>query len=347
MIYKKDLNRKEMNNTGKAEEHHFLSVVMPVYNGAETLQEAIESILEQTYTQFELIIGDDGSTDDSWNIIRKQTDTRIRAFRNQENKGLIATLNEGIRVATGSLIARMDQDDIALPRRFEKQVKFMLDNPHIGISGTLIQRFGALEDRPDFPCNEEEVNTAFFFFNPISHPTAMIRSSVLREFKLTYNKDYIHAEDYQLFWEISRKSSAANYPEVLLNYRVHPSQITRKSHDTVRNTTCKLWKDMWAVLDVEPTQKNSEAWAEWLLDNKAQCNSGFYRMVNTLALKNEEKKVFPPALFNRKLASIFKRNLQQATRLNPVVFWYYWTSPLKPYMKMAFRELLYIHSKMI
>src|SRR6478735_8796496 len=124
-----------------------VSVVMPVYNGMPYLKEAVESLLTQRFTDFELVIVNDGSKDGSENFIKNVTDKRVRLVMNEQNLGLIASLNKGITHATGKYIARMDQDDIALPNRLEEQVKFMEAHPEVFVSGTSVNILGTSENK--------------------------------------------------------------------------------------------------------------------------------------------------------------------------------------------------------
>lgn len=159
-----------------------VTVLMPVYNGEEYLREAIESILFQSFGNFEFLIIDDGSTDDSINIIASYTDPRIRVITNGENIGIARALNKGIELARGKYIARMDSDDISLPKRFEKQVDFLDKNPEIGIVGSWIKTFGGRKTIIlAHPCNPEMVRIFFLFDSPLAHPTVMMRREFLKK----------------------------------------------------------------------------------------------------------------------------------------------------------------------
>src|SRR5947209_7771425 len=155
-----------------------LSVVMPVYNAASVVREAIESILNQTFSDFEFIIVDDGSTDDSGKILREYAgrDDRIRLYT-QENHGLVASLNRYCRLANGRYIARMDADDISLPRRFEKQFHFLEAHPEVGILGTWIQDIdenGAPRTAWPVPTDPAVIQWFLMFGNCIAHPSVMV-----------------------------------------------------------------------------------------------------------------------------------------------------------------------------
>lgn len=203
-----------------------VSVVLPVYNGEKYLVEAIDSILVQTFASFEVIMIDDGSTDGSLQILRsyEQRDSRVRVIA-RENRGLATTLNDSIDIARGKWIARMDQDDIALPVRFERQLAW-LEKTGADISGSWAQRFGSLDKRVvELRQSDEAIKTEMLFTCPFVHPTVMMRTSLARG--LRYDLAWEKAEDYDL-WERAAEAGwkMTNVPEILLKYRVHGSQIS-------------------------------------------------------------------------------------------------------------------------
>ncbi len=212
-----------------------VSVVMSVYNREKYLKEAIDSILNQTYKDFELIIIDDCSTDGSGQILKNyaQEDKRITLIQNETNKGLIYNLNLGISKAKGKYIARMDDDDISHLERFAKQVKYMDSHPQITVLGTYINILGD----PDFLSwisltDSDMLEVAMNFYNPMCHPSIMMRKSFLDEHNLKYDYQALHAEEYYLFKEIIKHGGKlANLPEELLSYRIHNNRIS-SSKDT-------------------------------------------------------------------------------------------------------------------
>jgi glycosyltransferase involved in cell wall biosynthesis len=204
-----------------------ISVLMPVYNGEKYLKEAIESVLYQDFTDFEFLIINDGSTDSSTKIISSYTDARIRIIDNEKNIGLVGTLNKGLDLAKGEYIARMDCDDISIKSRLSVQVKLMDSNKNIGASGSFYRLLRKNKKAiSDLPINNEEIKAFMIFNSPIAHPSAIIRSSILKQHNLKYDSEYIHCEDYNLWSQISEFSQLANTADVLLEYRVHENQIT-------------------------------------------------------------------------------------------------------------------------
>ena len=200
-----------------------VSVLMSVYNADKYVASAIESILNQTFKDFELIIVDDCSSDNSWDIIRKykKIDKRIKAVRNKRNIGGCRTLNEGLRYVRGRYVARADNDDLSMPERLGKQFKFMEQHPEIGIVGgtmEIIQEDGLVIARRKYNISDSEIRKKIFRYSPFSHPLVMFRKSII-DLVGNYDPKYAPADDYDLYFRIGKKSKFANIPDVLLQYR--------------------------------------------------------------------------------------------------------------------------------
>ncbi|PEA19358.1 glycosyl transferase family A [Bacillus cereus] len=204
-----------------------VTVLMPVYNGENYLREAIESILNQTYEDFELLIINDGSTDKSLEIINSFHDSRIRLISNEVNLKLIRTLNKGLDLATGEYIARMDSDDIAHPQRLELQVKKMDEDKEIVICGTSLRFIGKRFSTPFLVEGEENIKNYLVVKNCLMHPSVMIRSAVFKKENIYYDEEFIHAEDYELFQRVSGNYKVINLKQPLLFYRLSPTGISR------------------------------------------------------------------------------------------------------------------------
>ncbi len=203
----------------------YVTILMPVYNAEKFLSEAIESILNQTFADFEFLIIDDGSTDSTIKIIESYTDSRIRLFRNQKNLGISTTLNKGIEMASTELIARMDADDISYPNRLQKQYDFLLAHPDCVLLSTWAREITENKE----PIKIEEWDSSHYYYNltfacRIYHPTVMYkRSAVIDVGK--YSLPY--SEDYDLWWKLSRKYKINNLEEVLLDYRSTTESLSR------------------------------------------------------------------------------------------------------------------------
>lgn len=200
-----------------------LSVIMPVYNAEKYLKESINSILNQTFTDFELLIGDDGSTDHSSEIIHSFKDDRIIVIRNEKTLGIANNVNRLIDAARSEYIARQDNDDISLPRRLEKQVNFLDKHPEIGLCGTQITCFGNKRRQVHVPLKYEDIKVGMLVFNPICQPTVMFRKLCLTK---NYDQLFEPADDYAICYELSKKTKLANLSDALLKYRWHGSNIS-------------------------------------------------------------------------------------------------------------------------
>lgn len=232
-----------------------VSIIMPVYNAEDYLREAIESILSQTFADFELIIIDDGSTDHSLDIIKTYHDPRIVLACNEINLKLIPTLNKGLNLAKGKYIARMDADDISLPSRLARQVEFMDHNPNVGVCGTWVEVFGDGEQNFwRFTDHPDATKCMLLFGCCIVHPSVMLRRTIV-EAGLCYSSLYPHGEDYALWVHIAQKYQITNIPEVLLKYRKTESQVSSKYAGEQLSTTMKVQREQIKALGIEPTEQ--------------------------------------------------------------------------------------------
>ncbi|MGB5989339.1 MAG: glycosyltransferase family 2 protein [Marinifilaceae bacterium] len=205
-----------------------VSVILPVYNGAEYLARAIDSILQQSYENFELIILNDGSSDNTQTIIESYSnkDKRVK-FVNRNNKGLIYTLNEGFSIARGKYIARHDDDDYSYPKRFEKQVAFMESNLDYALCGTqynvVSQEFKFIR-RYFLPESNAKINE-FLLDSCFGHGTVMLRKTMIDEMPW-YQKDALYVEDYEFFIRIAKKYKVHNIPEVLYDWTFRKASVS-------------------------------------------------------------------------------------------------------------------------
>ncbi|MBZ0207938.1 MAG: glycosyltransferase [Flavobacteriales bacterium] len=214
-----------------------VTVLLPVHNSARFLREAMDSILAQTWHNFELLAIDDGSTDDGLEILRSYPDPRIRIVVHQQNRGLATTLNEGVELAKGEYIARMDGDDVMLPERLAEQVAYLDTRPEIALVASFIEYIN-VEGAPTGPwdtdrATPDEATIAAMLprTNCLAHPSVMFRRSALRELRYAPRHG---AEDWDLWLRmLSRGLRLAKIPKVLLRYRIHPGSITAIDKRTI------------------------------------------------------------------------------------------------------------------
>jgi glycosyltransferase involved in cell wall biosynthesis len=206
-----------------------ISVIMPVYNTANYVKKAIESILNQTYPNFEFLIYNDGSTDGSADVIKSIVDSRIVFYDSKHNKGNVYWVNIAIKSAKGIYIARMDSDDIAMPQRFEKQLDILNNLPEVGLCGGWVQPFDEKGKASiwAYPEKDEKIKIDFLFSNPIGNPTVLMRKSIFEKYSLEYDARLFPCEDYYLWYKLYPLIKFYNIPEVLINYRIHSGQSTQ------------------------------------------------------------------------------------------------------------------------
>ena len=211
-----------------------ISVVMPTYNTlVPILKEAVDSILNQTFREFEFIIIDDGSTDASAAYLQNLRDKRIRLIRNPAHLGTTKSLNIGFEAAQGKYIARMDSDDISLPSRLEKQFAFMEKHADVILCGANVSYFGmrkgVSEDR-NLGMAYYRINALFCNPGP-KHPTAFFNHELLSKYHLSYQEELVYAQDYGLYAEISRLGKVYILKDVLLRHRTHDLQVSKKHRE--------------------------------------------------------------------------------------------------------------------
>ena len=201
-----------------------VSVIMPVFNAEEFVEQAIASILAQSYKKLEFLIIDDGSQDSTVEKIIQFKDSRIRLLTNERSLGIAASLNKGIIESKGKYIARMDADDISLKNRIEKQFDFMENNPQIGILGTgyyEINKQGERKKAYIYPNDDMEIKWKLLMGPIFPHPTVMFRKDVLIAFNINYNINYSATQDYELWSRLIHYTDGTNLPIPLLEYRHH------------------------------------------------------------------------------------------------------------------------------
>lgn len=229
-----------------------ISVLMPAYNAADYIREAIDSILNQTFLDFEFIIINDGSTDSTEDIILSYSDKRIKYYANECNLGIVKTLNRGIDLSNGRYIARMDADDVSMPDRLEKQVHLLDVNPQIVASGTLYTILGDGSNIPvDVATNTEDIRYDMAIYCQFAHSTMMIRKDILEQYKLRYREEYKCAEDYKLWTELLQYGDMINIPEVLGYIRQCEEGISISNAERQRNLSDRVRKEYLNQLGVK------------------------------------------------------------------------------------------------
>jgi glycosyltransferase involved in cell wall biosynthesis len=213
-----------------------ISVLMPVFNCIQYIKESVDSIINQTFKEFEFIIIDDCSTDGTFEYLQNLSDPRINLIRKAQNSGYTNSLNMGLKIAKGVYIARMDGDDISLPDRFAKQISFMDENSDTVVCGGGYEAIG-LDFKFVPKSSNDEIVLELMYCSPFAHPTVFMRNNILKEYNIQYNPKYEPAEDYKLWTKLSEYGKLANLNDVLLYYRVHQNQTTNLRSNSQREIT--------------------------------------------------------------------------------------------------------------
>ncbi|WP_066852923.1 glycosyltransferase family 2 protein [Halodesulfovibrio spirochaetisodalis] len=215
-----------------------VSILLPAYNQEKYIEETVESILSQTFTDFEFIILDDASSDRTAERIQTFEDERITFYQNAENLGSVGTLNKGLALCRGEYIARIDGDDIAYPDRLAKQVAFLDSHPDVGVVGSAVQCFS---DSGMGKVMRYETDSAALFSSfllaetsMVAHPAVMMRRCLF-EGGIQYSQEHFYAEDYKLWNDLKWHTRIANMSEVLLKYRIHQASMSRSKPELQAN----------------------------------------------------------------------------------------------------------------
>jgi len=245
-----------------------VSIVMAAYNEEKHISESITSVLAQTYPHFEFIIVNDGSTDQTDNIIRSFKDPRIHYIINEKNLKLIDSLNKGLQIAKGKYIARMDADDICMPERLEKQVAFMEANPEIGISGAQLQTFGNTRGTMNYPLAHEAIKTGLLLTSCFGNNVVIFRKKIMDEHSLFFPKGYLHAEDYKCWTNWVLVTKAANLDDYLVKYRSHDNSVSIKNRTLQRETRNRIRTEYLATLFNLADKKTAEKFSGAISKNR-------------------------------------------------------------------------------
>ncbi len=210
-----------------------VSVCIPVYNREKFIKNAIESVLQQTYQNFEIIVVDDGSTDSSISIVESFSDQRIKLFRNEINKGVVFTRNKYLKEASGDYIAILDSDDVWLPTKLEKQIIFFNENHEYGICGSWALRKYSTgkEEVWKYPTTDEKIRVRLLWGSSIVHSSMIIKNKILDNYSISYSKNFDSVEDYDIIRQVIKHSKAYNIGEALIIYNIHGNQITEEDNE--------------------------------------------------------------------------------------------------------------------
>lgn len=233
-----------------------LTVLMTVYNGEKYLKEAIESILNQSVRDFQFLILDNASSDSSRDIISSYHDSRLRLIALPENIGQVAALNKGMDMIDTQYIARMDADDVSLPRRLERQIRFMEENPQVGVCGTNIVMFRERKKYPKYyPSAPEDIKSRLMSGCYLAHPSVIMRKEFFDRFHLQFDEKIGHSEDWELWQRASFCFPLANIPEIHLLYRLHAGSVSAVTEERKKHAAQVIYNRYFSILGLSEAEE--------------------------------------------------------------------------------------------
>jgi len=306
-----------------------VSIILPVFNGELYLRDAIQSILDQSYKNFELLIFNDGSTDSSQQMASSFSDERIRIYSENQNRGYVTHLNNGIAVARGKYIARMDADDISGRERLKTQVDFLESFPEVGICGTfvtLIDETGRVLGKGHHFVDDDMLRIRLLANSCFAHPSVMFRKAIVESNNMRYDHYYAPAEDYKLWFDLSLKTKLANIPIYLLKYRIHGSQVTQKQKDLQSRASDAIRRMAIESFFGHPINNDAFAFHNTLFKNDFLTTKEYVmnarKWLLSLIAHNRSVKLFNEELFERHIGETWFSLCTCSYRLG---FWIIWT----------------------
>lgn len=290
-----------------------ISVLMPLYDAKEFLAEAIESILNQTFQDFEFIIVDD-SSDGSYDIAKKyaEQDARIKLIKNNPPLGLRKSSNIGIKEAKGKYIVRMEADDISLPERLERQYEFMESNPNVDVSGCYLQLFGRDKSKWKYYINDDEIKAGMMWGITIAHPTTFMKRDILINKKLFYREEgFPYSEDREFFYDMRNHVTFKNLPEFLYLYRRSAGSVTQrmksKKNELINKFIGEVFTDFGIEFIEEDLYSHQFILGEFIngvnKENLLKAKSWYDKLLN----HNKTNRIFNHNVFSRICSDKWKR----------------------------------------
>ena len=327
-----------------------ISVIMSVFNSDLFLRESLDSILNQTFEDFEFIITEDCSTDCSLSILEKyaEADQRIILVKNEQNAGLTKNLNYMISIAKGKYIARMDADDISLSRRLELQYNYMESNSEIGVLGAGGSIFGSkrkaiILERPE---TNEEIRAAFFFENLLIHSSVFIRKSVLDQNSIKYDENFRIIQDFELWTRMTGITKFYILPEIFVHYRVSESNIstlTEKKNNYRESILKNIYSNYFLAGGFHFTEEQAETHVIMLHKRKIQ-NIATLEMIAAwlfyIKNQNEELKFFDNDYFDYMVSKHWFKSCTKSTSLGSGIILKYFRSELRNKFNPGFLDLM-------
>lgn len=287
-----------MNNTIE------ISVLMSVYKEpCNWLKESIDSILSQTFPNFEFIIINDNPDSDVNNQILNEyslKDKRVVVYSNEKNLGLTQSLNIGLRLAKGNYVARMDADDIAIINRLQVQFEYLTANKNVSLVGSWTKTFGIEKEAYKYPCNFDFLKASLFFGNRISHSSVMFRKEDFRKHDLFYDPLYVKAQDYELWCRASMIVNLGNINDFLMLNRTHSEQISNAGLNSQNNYANEIKLKALNNLGLILSENDKEIFSYFLSGKKVKSVKylSLIKLIKTLIVANYKKNIYNKKYFN-------------------------------------------------
>lgn len=312
-----------------------VTVLIPNYNNAPFLKECLESIKNQTFTDFNVLIIDDCSTDNSVEIIENYHQIPIQLEKKEKNSGIIDTLNIGLQLIDSKYILRMDGDDIMHPERIEKLVNFMDKNQDFGACGSSVQHFGISDEITKPELDEINNKTNLLFGHSLVHASVILRNSILKDNNITYTNGYNLVEDYKFFRDLSKFSKMTNIPDTLYLYR-REEYNNFKHLDIRREGHLKLYSTILSELEIENPSKLSTIHLELFQNCKLRHSYSEYKKhLKKIAVQNDKLKIYNEKslmeILNKYEQKLYFRSVEQGLLSFKDIAPYFFTSPKKIY----------------
>lgn len=272
-----------------------VSIIMSVYNDEKYLNEALDSIFAQTIQNFELIIIDDCSTDNTVKIIESYHDKRIRLMVNDKNEGLTKNLNKALKYVRGKYIARMDGDDRSRPQRFEKQIAFLEENPDLMLISCRTHMFGEEDLISDIQGTPKQLQTMMLIRPVLAHPGFMMRRELIEVHGFQYDETYRSAQDYNFAVRVAREFSTGITKEILLDYRVHKKQVSNKFNGEQMNNASRVRNMQLDWLGIQLNSEQRDVLEKWSREVKNVSPDEYkeaYRLINIFVQGNLKTYIY-------------------------------------------------------
>lgn len=279
-----------------------VAVLLPNYNNAPYLKEALDSLFAQTFQDFEIIFVDDCSTDDSIKVARSYNDSRLKIFENDQNLGIVGTMNRGLEEIKSKYIIRMDGDDISTPDRFEKLVNFMEKHSEIGVCSSSIQTFGEDTTLLEFEQDPKKNKANLIFGHSIGHASSIFRSGLFFENNLRYEDVFWRMEDYLLFYRLKDLTLTTCIPDVLYLYRKGEYNASHEIMDKKRKEFYRFYQFIFDEMGYKCTDREAKLHVQLSRREEPSEQYELYREhIDRLILTNQKSGIFPADEFRLRL----------------------------------------------